>query len=664
MLLMLLVVGQAGAYVYFDDSEDVGRANLDGSAVNHSFAVGVKEAGKYAAPCGEAIDAGHLYFTNSNSNGADSIAQSNLEGGEVKGNFIEGAEYPCGIAVDSHYLYWDNSEGFTGTTIGRVNLETHEVDQHYLEGAHGPFGVAVGGGYIYWGNKQTQAIGRAKLGASKAEEVNPAFITGTNGISGLALAGQYLYWTNAKSWTIGRAVVSGATAEHVEQGFINSGSATKPCGIATYGSYLYWANSTGGPGEPESTIERANIDGTGVEERFITGAGNGPCGVAVDGLGPPPAGNGGGSGSGTTTGGTSGGTTTPPSTCDPILGTCEPQLIVCVGLWTEVCAGPLPSPPSVLTCVSLFQSCNGFGTTGASSGPIDMSGFPSSLTTTTGCQTSTGAFAAARSAQLSGRLAGGPLARAADSTTSNALRGAYCILKASLQTSDPAKANQQLDYLENLQSFRNNDIADARKTILEGLNYVCTPASGAPESTCFNARFVKALLTTNLEADLTAAGEAGKPVNTVFSIPTAACATQTPQQTCLDIMSHLQASVEAILKELASRKHELGVDLPPPSATSSSVHGATLSRAKPRIKRPGIVVIASGYVVLTQHTKAMLKLTIGPRVRKLLRAQHARGVKLLAAKLIVQATLVPGVQSKSTHHVHLTLVKSKQKKHH
>src|SRR5919201_4463873 len=40
---------------------------------------------------------------------------------------------------------------------------------------------------------------------------------------------------------------------------------------------IYWANSDGGGG----TIGRANLDGTGVNQSFITGASH-PCGVAVN----------------------------------------------------------------------------------------------------------------------------------------------------------------------------------------------------------------------------------------------------------------------------------------------------------------------------------------------------------------------------------------------
>jgi hypothetical protein len=44
--------------------------------------------------------------------------------------------------------------------------------------------------------------------------------------------------------------------------------------MAVSGGYLYWAN-TGNPQRPVAggnTIGRARLDGTGVDEKFITGA--------------------------------------------------------------------------------------------------------------------------------------------------------------------------------------------------------------------------------------------------------------------------------------------------------------------------------------------------------------------------------------------------------
>jgi Tol biopolymer transport system component len=48
--------------------------------------------------------------------------------------------------------------------------------------------------------------------------------------------------------------------------------------------YLHWSNFTprSGAKPPATTIGRARLDGTGVEQSFVSGTGRGPCGVALD----------------------------------------------------------------------------------------------------------------------------------------------------------------------------------------------------------------------------------------------------------------------------------------------------------------------------------------------------------------------------------------------
>ena len=81
---------------------------------------------------------------------------------------------------------------------------------------------------------------------------------------------RHLYWANYGTGTIGRANVDGTGAN---QSFISGASG--PVGVAVDASHVYWANFDTG------TIGRANLDGTGVNQSFITGASD-PAGVAVD----------------------------------------------------------------------------------------------------------------------------------------------------------------------------------------------------------------------------------------------------------------------------------------------------------------------------------------------------------------------------------------------
>ena len=77
-----------------------------------------------------------------------------------------------------------------------------------------------------------------------------------------------IYWANNGTGTIGRANLDGTGAN---QSFITGSPASVPCGVAVDGGHIYWANTSFG------TIARANLDGTGVDQNFITGVVH-PCG--------------------------------------------------------------------------------------------------------------------------------------------------------------------------------------------------------------------------------------------------------------------------------------------------------------------------------------------------------------------------------------------------
>jgi hypothetical protein len=89
-----------------------------------------------------------------------------------------------------------------------------------------------------------------------------------------ARANAYVYWANSGFnggvQAIGRANLDGSGAN---QTFITD--AKGACGVAVDANYVYWGNSSNG------TIGRANLDGSGVNQSFIN-LGTGVCGVAVD----------------------------------------------------------------------------------------------------------------------------------------------------------------------------------------------------------------------------------------------------------------------------------------------------------------------------------------------------------------------------------------------
>jgi virginiamycin B lyase len=90
-----------------------------------------------------------------------------------------------------------------------------------------------------------------------------------------APAHAYIYWDNTGNGTIARANLNGTGVNHR---FITRAGAA-PSNVAVDGAHIYWTREGNNPGTP-GPIGRANLDGTNVDQSFITEA---TGGVAVDG---------------------------------------------------------------------------------------------------------------------------------------------------------------------------------------------------------------------------------------------------------------------------------------------------------------------------------------------------------------------------------------------
>ena len=91
---------------------------------------------------------------------------------------------------------------------------------------------------------------------------------GPSGVAGLAVNSRYIYWTNEEGNEIGRANLNGTG---VNQRFITG--ASFPDAIAAGSRYLYWTNAfcrpAPGSGCRGRAIGRARLNGTAVNQRFV-----------------------------------------------------------------------------------------------------------------------------------------------------------------------------------------------------------------------------------------------------------------------------------------------------------------------------------------------------------------------------------------------------------
>jgi Ca2+-binding RTX toxin-like protein len=167
------------------------------------------------------------------------------------------------------FVYWTN---FRTGTIGRANLDGTGANQSFITGADTPAGVAVDRDYIYWTNQDESVgwpIGIARLAGTS---VFPNSVLDAHAVGdGVAVDLNFIYWTSSS--TI--AVAPKGIFTPINFFFITG--ANRPGGVAFDGAHVYWTN------QGANRIGRANLDGSGVDQSFITGA-HFPVGVAVDAL--------------------------------------------------------------------------------------------------------------------------------------------------------------------------------------------------------------------------------------------------------------------------------------------------------------------------------------------------------------------------------------------
>jgi sugar lactone lactonase YvrE len=114
---------------------------------------GTSQPGPVSPAPPTAVAGGYVYWAN---NASNTIGRARLDGSAINQNLITGLGSPAGLAVSGRYLYWADS---ARNAIGRARLDGSGADRTFMTGMSGPSGIAVYGGHLYWAASALPAPG-------------------------------------------------------------------------------------------------------------------------------------------------------------------------------------------------------------------------------------------------------------------------------------------------------------------------------------------------------------------------------------------------------------------------------------------------------------------------------------------------------------------------
>jgi hypothetical protein len=138
------MIAVSGNYLYFttnyssEHRQQVGRIDLEHGTIAPVYTEETSSLEEF----GVAVSAGRLYWTGC-TEGPSAIGSAALSGAGANYAFVPVPTGGCAVAVtaDGGHLYWSDDYGFQG--IGRSNLEGGQVEGEFISGAHEPVGLAV-----------------------------------------------------------------------------------------------------------------------------------------------------------------------------------------------------------------------------------------------------------------------------------------------------------------------------------------------------------------------------------------------------------------------------------------------------------------------------------------------------------------------------------------
>ena len=251
-------------YIYWSvwsraGSGKIQRANLNGTNLQ-DLVTGLTWARDVALD----ITGNKMYWVDANTR---KVQRANLDGTNVE-DLVRTQGSPYGVAVDTtnRKIYWST---WRPGKIRRANLDGSNVED-FVTGLSEPEDIALdlSAGKIYWTDTVTNKIQRANLDGSNVEDLVTVGLSHPLGMA-LDVAGGKMYWTNTSFWSgpwpghdkIQRANLDGTNVEDL----VTTGLTTAH-GIAldVSADKMYWANA--------GKIQRANLDGSNVED-VITNVG-------------------------------------------------------------------------------------------------------------------------------------------------------------------------------------------------------------------------------------------------------------------------------------------------------------------------------------------------------------------------------------------------------
>ena len=293
VLALIALVPVADAQIYWQSRDGkIGRAEANGTSKTASYIDAAGFAG--IATNGTYLFWGRQDWLGRASVGATGINQTFASPGSPC--------RPLSVAANATHAYFMVGCG-PGQSIYRVPVAGGTFEPVTTASA-AACGIAIDSTYLYW--TDLDKIGRVRLSGGTPD---PAWLTVTlpaqRQLCGIAVDPQHVYFTLALTvdppmpagradTTIGRANLNGTSPD---LDFISGASfyqgSSNPNALAVDANYVYWGNQT--VGFTNSTIGRADKSGGNVNQSFISAV-TFPQGLAVEGGAGPASPDGDGDG--------------------------------------------------------------------------------------------------------------------------------------------------------------------------------------------------------------------------------------------------------------------------------------------------------------------------------------------------------------------------------